>query len=172
MGVFIPPDFTNFWKQSIQQGWIPKAATYAKALLFPQSVEALGEHRQRLDHRGLVDAQPSVHFRLLNQTCQQFADEFEAKQNRQWTQPLLHFIIFEWAVDVLKRTTSVDDKNAIMTAVKATKLDTIGGPIDFTAPVEPAGRPGTPAHVTLSRTSTRRRSWVASGARAPSTRLI
>jgi len=39
------------------------------------------------------------------------------------------------AVDSLKRATSVDDKEAIISAVKTTKLDTIGGPIDFTAPV-------------------------------------
>jgi len=41
MGLFIPPDFTNFWKQAAQTGYMPKIATYTKALLFPQSVEAL-----------------------------------------------------------------------------------------------------------------------------------
>ena len=56
----------------------------------------------------------------------------------------MHFMVFEWAVDVLKRATNVDDKNAIMTAVKATKLETIAGPIDFTAPVEPVGPPWSP----------------------------
>ena len=81
---------------------------------------------------------------LLNQTCAEFAADFEVKQKQQWTQPLLHFLVFEWAIDVLKRTTSVDDKKAIMTAVRATKLDTIAGPIDFSAPVEPAGPPWTP----------------------------
>ena len=31
-----PPDFTNFWKQSLQQGFNPIVATVGKALLFPQ----------------------------------------------------------------------------------------------------------------------------------------
>ena len=41
-GVPIPPDFTNFWKQANQQGFVPKIASVGKALLFPSSVEALG----------------------------------------------------------------------------------------------------------------------------------
>jgi branched-chain amino acid transport system substrate-binding protein len=148
-GIFIPPDFTTFWKQAAQQSWVPKVATYAKALLFPQSVEALGSIANGLTTEVWWTPNHPFTSSLLNQTCQQFAADFEAKQKQEWTQPLMHFLVFEWAIDVLKRTTSVDDKNAIMTAVKATKLDTIAGPIDFTAPVEPAGPPWTagPRHI-------------------------
>ena len=42
-GVFIPPDFVNFWKQSYQQGFQPVAGTVGKALLFPAEMEAIGE---------------------------------------------------------------------------------------------------------------------------------
>ena len=50
--------------------------------------------------------------------------------------PLLHFSVFEWAVDVFKRTKNLDDKNQIIEAVSTTKLDdTVCGPIDFTAEV-------------------------------------
>jgi len=45
------------------------------------------------------------------------------------------------AVDTLQRTKSVDDKEAILAAVKTTKLETIGGLIDFTEPVQPQGPP-------------------------------
>lgn len=41
-GVVIPPDFTTFWNQAKQQGFAPKIASIGKALLFPQTVEALG----------------------------------------------------------------------------------------------------------------------------------
>ena len=167
MGVFIPPDFTNFWKQAIQQGWKPKLATYAKALLFPQSVEALGAIANNLTTE--VWWTPSHPFTssLLGETCKQFADKFTAANNNaEWTQPLLHFIVFEMAIDALKRTTSVDDKEAIIQAVKTTKLDTIGGPIDFTAPVEARPRPSRWARATSSRTSTRPRWSAVSGAKA------
>ncbi len=44
-GVPIPPDWTTFWKQAAQQGFRPKVASVGKALLFPRSVEALGDAR-------------------------------------------------------------------------------------------------------------------------------
>ena len=143
-GIFVPPDFTNFWKQSIQQGWLPKVATYAKCLLFPQSVEAIGAISNGLTTEVWWTPNHPFTSALLGETCKEFADNFEASEQQQWTQPLMHFLVFEWAVDVLKRATSVDDKEAIMTAVKATKLETVAGLIDFTAPVEPVGPPWSP----------------------------
>jgi branched-chain amino acid transport system substrate-binding protein len=137
-GIFIPPDFTNFWKQAAQQGWTPKIATYTKALLFPQSVEALGGIANQLTTE--VWWSPNHPFKsgFLNQTCQEFAADFEATENQQWTQPLLHFLVFDWAADVLKRTTSVDDKEAIITAVQATNTMTVAGTVNFTEPVSGA----------------------------------
>jgi len=44
----VPPDFTTFWKQAAQQGYKPKIANVAKALLFPASVNALGDLGQNL----------------------------------------------------------------------------------------------------------------------------
>ena len=45
-GIATPPDFSTFWIQAAQQGLTKqlKAATIAKALLFPPAIEALGEH--------------------------------------------------------------------------------------------------------------------------------
>lgn len=148
-GIFSPPDMTNFWKQSVQQGWIPKIPTYAKALLFPQTVDAMGSIANNVCAE--VWWTPSYPFtsQFLGQNCQEFAADYEAKTGQQWTQPLMHFLLFEWAVDVLKRTKSVDDPEAIIEAVAATNLETIAGVIDFTAPVEPAGPPFTvgPCHI-------------------------
>ena len=47
-GVVLPPDFTTFWKQALQQGFKPKAASVGKAILFPSSVEALGRDGNNL----------------------------------------------------------------------------------------------------------------------------
>jgi branched-chain amino acid transport system substrate-binding protein len=136
MGVFVPPDFTTFWKQAAQQGWKPKFGTYAKALLFPQSVESIGDIADGLTTEvWWTPAHPFKSTFLNGETCQQFADEYTNRGNGQWTQPLLHFIVFEMAADALKRATSVDDKEAILSAIKTTKLETLGGMIDFTAPV-------------------------------------
>ena len=48
-------------------------------------------------------------------------------------------MLFEWAVDVFKRTQNVDDKEEIIKNVASTKMDTIVGPLDFTSPVKTGG---------------------------------
>jgi branched-chain amino acid transport system substrate-binding protein len=150
MGVFVPPDFTTFWQQAAQQGWKPKFGTYAKALLFPQSVEAIGDIADGLTTEVWWTPAHPFTSSFLGESCQQFADEYTKRGNGQWTQPLLHFIVFEMAVDTLQRATSVDDKEAILAAIKTTKLETIGGLIDFTAPVVGATPPFQvgPCHIT------------------------
>jgi branched-chain amino acid transport system substrate-binding protein len=140
-GLLLPTDFVNFWKQAIQQSWVPKVSLWGKALLFPQSLEAIGPIGYGLCADQWWGADWPYKSALLNQSIREFADAYEAKTNLQWTQPLGHFMLFEWAHDVLKRAASVDDKNAIMTAVKSTKLETVIGPVDFSAPVEPQGPP-------------------------------
>ena len=59
-GVVLPPDFTTFWKQALQQGFKPKIASIGKAILFPVAVEALGTRRQQSLIRGLVVAESPV----------------------------------------------------------------------------------------------------------------
>jgi len=130
-GVVIPPDFTNFWKQSIQQGFKPKVATVGKALLFPSSLEALGDIGYGLSSEVWWTPRHPFKSSLTGQTCQQLADAYEKDTGKQWTQPILHYAIFETVVDVLKRTTNVDDKESILTAIKDTDMQTIGGRITW-----------------------------------------
>jgi branched-chain amino acid transport system substrate-binding protein len=131
-GVPIPPDFTNFWKQCMQQGFKPKIATIAKAVDLPQGVEALGDAGNNFT----IETQwtPRMQFKssLTGETCQQIADEFEKRNNQQWAQYLLHYAVFEVVADSLKRCANVDDKEAIIGAISTAKLDTLAGPIDFT----------------------------------------
>jgi branched-chain amino acid transport system substrate-binding protein len=135
-GVLSAPDFTNFWKQSQQQGYSPKAVTIGKALQFWQTVAALGDIAYGLTT--VIYWTPTFPFTssLTGETCQQFADEYEKRNGEQWTQPLYHYALFEMAVDTLKRTENLDDKAAIATALSTMKLETLAGPVDFTLPVE------------------------------------
>jgi branched-chain amino acid transport system substrate-binding protein len=130
-----PGDFATFWKQCLQQGFKPKLCTPAVALAFPEGAQALGD--LAVNMCGELGWHPATGFKspLLDEDAQTFADKFTQSTGKQWNQSLCHFLVFDWAADVLKRTTSVDDKEAIMAAVKNTKMDTIAGPIDFTAPI-------------------------------------
>jgi branched-chain amino acid transport system substrate-binding protein len=138
-GTITTPDFTNFWKQAVQQGYNPKVLTIGKALLFPQTLEAIGD----IAYNATVEAvwHPSWPFKdsISGLTCRQLADDYMSVTGEQWTAPIGQYAKFEWAVDVFKRVTNLDDKEDIIDKVRTTKLATCLGPMDFT---EPAGQEG------------------------------
>ena len=102
-GVFIPPDFVNFWKQSYQQGFKPMAATVGKALLFPAEMEAIGDIGYGLTTECWWSPWHPFSSSLTGQTCQQLADLWTSESGKQWNQTLLHYAVFEVVVDALKR---------------------------------------------------------------------
>jgi branched-chain amino acid transport system substrate-binding protein len=129
-GVVIPPDWTTFWTQAIQQGFRPKIASVGKALLFPSSVEALGEAGHNLSSE--IWWTPDHPFRssLTGQTSAQLAAAYTAMTGRQWSQPIgFTHALFELAADILRRSSNPADRGAVLAALTATKLDTIVGPI-------------------------------------------
>jgi branched-chain amino acid transport system substrate-binding protein len=131
-GVVIPPDFTTFWNQAKQQGFAPKAATVAKALLFPQSVEALGEAGHNLSSEVWWTNTHPFKSSLTGASAAELADGFTAATGRPWTQPIgfIH-TLFEVAADVMARGTDAADRDAVAAAIGATSLDTIVGRIAF-----------------------------------------
>jgi branched-chain amino acid transport system substrate-binding protein len=131
-GVPLPPDFTKFYKQAAQQGYQPKAATIAKAILFPAAVEALGPLAEGLTSE--VWWTPTHPFKssITGQTAQQLADAYSESSNKQWTQPIGYVhALFEVSKDVLGRASDPKDKGAVAEAIKATSLDTIVGPLSW-----------------------------------------
>jgi branched-chain amino acid transport system substrate-binding protein len=129
-GVVIPPDFTTFWNQAKQQGFAPKIASIGKALLFPQTVEALGSAGHNLSSE--VWWTPSHPFKssLTGQSAAQVAAAFTKATNRPWTQPIgFAHALFELAVDAVKRAGDPTDGDAVAQAIAATRLDTLVGPI-------------------------------------------
>jgi branched-chain amino acid transport system substrate-binding protein len=135
-GTIITPDFTSFWKQATQQGYKPKFVTIGKALLFPQTLDAIGP----IAYNTTVECvwHPTWPFKdsITGKTCQELAEDFMAKTGGEWTAPIGQYGKFEWAVDVFKRVKNIDDKNEIIEKVSTTKLETCLGPMDFTAPVQ------------------------------------
>ncbi len=131
-GVPIPPDFTNFWKQANQQGFTPKIASVGKALLFPSSVEALGTIGAGMSTEYWWGPTHPFTSSLSGQSAKALADGYTASTKKQWTQPIgFAHALFEVAADALKRATDVTP-DAIVTAIKSTKLDTVVGHIEWT----------------------------------------
>jgi branched-chain amino acid transport system substrate-binding protein len=131
-GVVIPPDFTTFWNQAKQQGMKPKAVTVAKAILFPQSVEALGENGHNLSSEVWWSASHPFKSSVTGQSSADLAAEFTAKTGRPWTQPIgfIHSL-FEMASNVMGRVEDVTDAEAVAAAIAASKVDTVVGHVEW-----------------------------------------
>jgi branched-chain amino acid transport system substrate-binding protein len=127
-GVPIPPDWAACWRQCNQQGYKPKIASIGKAILYPASVEALGNNLAE----GLSSEiwwSPAHPFKssLTGETASQLATAYP----KQWSQPLgFVYALFEVAGDVVARAQSTD-KEKMKKALAATKLDTMVGLVQF-----------------------------------------
>ena len=132
-GVPIPPDFTTFWKQAIQQGYKPKIATIGKALLFPSVVEGIGDTADNLGTE--VWWHPTAPFKssLTGDSSQQLADAYEDATGRQWTQPLgFSHALFEVAAAAVEKAGSTDADD-IAKALSDLKVDTVVGTVQWGA---------------------------------------
>jgi branched-chain amino acid transport system substrate-binding protein len=131
-GVVLPPDFTTFWNQALQQGLKPKIASVGKAILFPSAVEALGKNANNLSSEVWWTPHHPFKSSLTGQSANALADACEQASGKQWTQPIgfVHSL-FEVAVDVMKRTSDVGDNKAVVKSIASTMLDTVVGPITW-----------------------------------------
>ena len=131
-GVPVPPDFINFWKQARQQGFHPKAVTMGKAYSFPAVMDSMGDIGIGLSQE--LWWSPTAPFKssLTGITAMEMAQKYEATTGREW-HGYIGFVhsMFELVADVVKRAKDPTDKDSLVDAIKATKLDTIVGHIDW-----------------------------------------
>ena len=131
-GNMIPPDFTTFWTQARQQGLRPKICTITKALLFPSSVESVGQTANNLSTE--VWWSPTFPYKssLTGQSATELASAYTKATGKQWTQPIgfVHSL-FEVASDILKRSADAQDAPANLDSLLKTNLETIVGPIGW-----------------------------------------
>jgi branched-chain amino acid transport system substrate-binding protein len=136
LSVMLTPDFTNFWTQAHQQAFQPIVAIGHKGLIFPEGVLAMGEIGYNLCSAGTFFPTSKFIDSLTGMNCRQLSDEYEAFTGNEWSEAVIISVLFEWTADIFNRTANIDDKEAIVSAIKTTKLDTCLGTIDFTAPVK------------------------------------
>ena len=133
-GVSTPPDFSTFWTQAAQQGLTKqlKAATIAKALLFPPAIEALGDRGAGLTTEVWWSPAHPFKSNLTGVTSADFAAAYTARTGKQWTQPLgFKHANIEVAIDVLKRCGDPGDPEAILNAIEDTDYESIVGPVSW-----------------------------------------
>jgi branched-chain amino acid transport system substrate-binding protein len=131
-GVVIPPDFTTFWTQANQQGFRPKVASVAKALLFPSSVEALGPLGHNLSSEVWWTPTHPFSSSLTGASAADVAKGFTDATGRPWTQPIgFVYALFEVALDVLKRAEDPADPESVVAAIPETDLLTVVGRVNW-----------------------------------------
>ncbi|KUM27514.1 ABC transporter substrate-binding protein [Mesorhizobium loti] len=131
-GIPIPPDFTTFWTQAKQQGFNPKLVSVAKALLFPESVAALGPLGHNLTAEVWWSPNHPFKSSITGESAGVMARGFEAAAKRQWTMPIgfVH-ALFEVAADAIKRADDLSDGKSLADAISKTDLDTVVGKIQW-----------------------------------------
>jgi len=133
-GAPIPPDFTNFYKQAAQQGYRPKIASVAKAILFPSAVAALGDLGEGLSSEVWWSPSHPFESSLNGLSAKAVAGAYTKQTSKQWTQPIGYVhALFEIASDVLTKTPDPKDKAGVAKTISETKLETIVGPVDWTS---------------------------------------
>ena len=131
-GVVIPPDWTTFWTQALQQGFRPKIATIGKALLFPEAVDALGDAANNLSTEIWWSPHHPFTSSLTGQSAAVLAAAYTKTTGKQWTQPIgFAHALLELAVDIVGRASDPTDPGAVLKALAATDLHTIVGPISW-----------------------------------------
>lgn len=124
----------TFWNQAAQMGFKPKICTIAAGLLFPSSVNNLGDRGDGMSTE--VWWTPAMPFSssLTGQTAAEVAAAYTDASGEQWTQPLgYEHALFEIGIAALKASGDPKDKDAIRDALAASKTDTVIGNVDFGA---------------------------------------
>jgi branched-chain amino acid transport system substrate-binding protein len=137
-GITLPPDWTNFWTQAVQQGYRPKAGTSGASMVVPSTAEAMGKLGNNMSCDTFWTSKFPFKSSIDGRSCQQLADDYTASTGKQWIQPLgpIH-ALFEAAIGALKTAADPTDKASVSAAIRKLKLETVAGVLDFTAGPHP-----------------------------------
>jgi len=132
-GIFNPPQFAIFWTQCAQQGYQPKIVTPPKALLFPTTVEALGDRGAGMSTEVWWSHHHPFKSSLTGISSKDLGGTYEKATGKHWTQPIPYVhALCEVVVDVLKRSKDPKDSKAILEAITTTDVHTIVGHVKWT----------------------------------------
>ncbi|MEV8312311.1 ABC transporter substrate-binding protein [Streptomyces flavidovirens] len=129
-------DLALFRARAGEAGWQPRLITCSRWLAYPPSVTSSGRSPAQAGVATLVYWTPSHPYRSSfdGTTTAELAEAYEQRTGRQWLQPLgLAYALFEVATHALTAADDPADRRCVADALGRTRLDTISGPLDWTA---------------------------------------
>jgi branched-chain amino acid transport system substrate-binding protein len=138
--VSLPPDFAVMWKQMAQQGFKPRLATVGKDLLFPSDAYALGSLVNNVACNARWSPALPYQSSLTQESCQQFASDFETTTGGQWIQSMGgSYALFEVAHAVYTEVGDPKDKAEVAAKMQSISIPmTMVGALDWSDPKNPA----------------------------------
>ncbi len=134
VGIPIPPDFQNFWRQAQQQNYRPKLAAVMKSMLFPAEAEALGPLANNIATLGWWLPTFPFESSIDGTTAKDLATAFTAETGKQWSQALGSlYSLFEVAVESFKRADDPKDRDDVAHQLRTLEYTGISGELDFTS---------------------------------------
>ena len=131
-GLFNPPEWATFVRQSAQMNFKPKVATVAKALLFPGGVAALGPSAEGMSTEIWWTPRYPFVSSLTQQSASQLAEGYTGATQRDWTQPIgVVHALFETGIAALRASGDPKNPEKVSEALRTLKLQTVIGQLDF-----------------------------------------
>ncbi|MEE1942044.1 ABC transporter substrate-binding protein [Streptomyces sp. TRM 70361] len=129
-------DLARFRQQAAERGMRPRLITCSRWLAYPPTTTGAGERPPQADVATLVYWSPRHPYRssLDGTSAAEPAEAYEQRTGRQWLQPLgLAHALFEVAVHALTTADDPVQAESVAAALGRTRLETIAGPLDWTA---------------------------------------
>jgi branched-chain amino acid transport system substrate-binding protein len=128
----ITPDFTTFWKQCHQYGYVPKVCTINKGMHYEADVENLdNDGGNGITFSSLWDKNFPFSSPLLGMTCMEIADKWESENEGFYPYSIGYDVaMYDILYDALNRAQTLD-KAALLEAILATDIETVFGKLVF-----------------------------------------
>lgn len=134
IGIPIPPDFQNFWRQAQQQNYRPRLAGIMKSMLFPAEAEALGPLSKNIATLGWWLPTFPFESSIDGTTAKELSTAFTANTGKQWSQALGSlYSLFEVAIESFKKADDPKDRDDVAHQLRNLKYTGISGELDFTS---------------------------------------
>lgn len=128
----ITPDYTTFWKQCYQYGYVPKVCTINKGMHYEADVENLeNDGGNGITFSSLWDKNFPFSSTVLGMTCTEIADQWGEENDGFYPYSIGYDVaMYDILADALTRAETLE-KGTLLQAILDTEIETVFGSLSF-----------------------------------------